>query len=94
MGLCNSAPEEGDTNIDLTNKPANPKLEKLRRLMHENNLAAFVCFHEDQHDSEYIAPCDERIGYISGFMGSNGICVITHDDARMWTDGRYYLQAA
>ena len=74
-------------------KLSNPKLDKLRELMKKNNLAAFVCFHEDQHDSEYTAPCDERIGFISGFTGSNGICVVTMDDARMWTDGRYYLQA-
>lgn len=50
-------------------------------------------FHGDAHNSEYIAPCDERIAFISGFTGSNGVCVITQDDARMWTDGRYYLAA-
>ena len=43
--------------------------------------------------SEYLAECDERIKYISGFSGSNGICVVTHSNALMWTDGRYYLQA-
>ena len=47
----------------------------------------------DQHNSEYIAPCDERIAFISGFTGSNGLTVVTESDARMWTDGRYYLQA-
>lgn len=47
----------------------------------------------DAHNSEYIAECDERIAFISGFKGSNGVCVITKDDARMWTDGRYYLAA-
>jgi Xaa-Pro aminopeptidase len=48
----------------------------------------------DAHNSEYIAECDERIAFISGFKGSNGLCVITKDDARMWTDGRYYLAAS
>lgn len=47
----------------------------------------------DAHNSEYIAECDERIEFISGFSGSNGICVVTNDQALMWTDGRYYLQA-
>ena len=72
---------------------SNPKLTKMRALMEEQGIQAFVCFHMDQHNSEYIAPCDERIGYISGFTGSNGVCVITMTEARMWTDGRYYIQA-
>jgi len=72
---------------------SNPKLTKLRALMQERGLQAFVCFHMDQHNSEYIAPCDERIAFISGFTGSNGLTVVTESDARMWTDGRYYLQA-
>lgn len=72
---------------------SNQKLVALRNLMKERNLGAFVCFHMDQHNSEYIAPCDERVAFISGFTGSNGLCVVTESDARMWTDGRYYLQA-
>ena len=72
---------------------SNPKLDKLRALMEERGLAAFVCFHMDQHNSEYIADCDERVAFISGFTGSNGLVVVTKDDARMWTDSRYYLQA-
>jgi Xaa-Pro aminopeptidase len=47
--------------------------------MKERGLAAYVCFHMDAHNSEYIAECDERIEFISGFSGSNGICVVTHD---------------
>ena len=62
--------------------------------MEERGLAAFICFHMDQHNSEYIAACDERIAFISGFTGSNGLVVVTKTDARMWTDGRYYLAAS
>jgi Xaa-Pro aminopeptidase len=40
-----------------------------------------------------LAPCDERIKFISGFSGSNAICVITQEAALCWTDSRYYLQA-
>ncbi len=72
---------------------ANPKLDRLRSLMEERGLQAFACFHMDQHNNEYIAACDERIGFISGFTGSNGVCLVTMDDAKMWTDGRYYIQA-
>ena len=69
------------------------ELEALRAKLDENNLTGFLVFHMDAHQSEYLAPCDERIAFISGFTGSNGLCLITKDKALMWTDGRYYLQA-
>jgi Xaa-Pro aminopeptidase len=49
---------------------------------------------EDSHSSEYIAPCDARRAYISGFSGSAGCAVITHDKAALATDGRYFNQAS
>ena len=72
----------------------NDKLSKLRALMEKSNVSAYVCFHMDAHNSEYIAPCDERIAYISGFKGSAGVCVVTPTDAKMWTDSRYFLAGA
>ena len=44
--------------------------------------------------SEYVAPCDMRRPFISGFTGSAGTAVVTETDALLWTDGRYYAQAA
>ena len=35
--------------------------------------------------------CDERIKFISGFSGSNGLALITEQEAYLWTDGRYYI---
>lgn len=49
---------------------------------------------EDSHSSEYIAPCDARREYISGFSGSAGCAVVTHEKAALATDGRYFNQAA
>jgi Xaa-Pro aminopeptidase len=69
------------------------KLEKLREIIKSEGLDGYLLFHMDAHQSEYLAPCDERIGYISGFTGSNGLCLVTQDHAFMWTDGRYYLAA-
>lgn len=43
--------------------------------------------------SEYIAECDRRRAFITGFTGSSGTAVVTDKDACLWTDGRYYLQA-
>jgi Xaa-Pro aminopeptidase len=48
---------------------------------------------EDSHSSEYIAPCDARREFISGFSGSAGCAVVTHDKAALATDGRYFNQA-
>lgn len=48
---------------------------------------------EDCHASEYIAACDARREYISGFTGSSGCAVVTHDKAILATDGRYFSQA-
>ena len=69
------------------------KLEKLRALMAEHSIECYIVPHGDSHNCEYLAPCDERIKFISGFSGSNGLCVVTQTEARMWTDGRYYLAA-
>jgi len=49
---------------------------------------------EDSHASEYIAPCDARREYITGFSGSAGCAVITHEKAALATDGRYFNQAS
>ena len=44
-------------------------------------------------NSEYIADCDARRAYISGFTGSAGRAAVTDTEALLWTDGRYFLQA-
>ncbi|KAI0634735.1 Creatinase/aminopeptidase [Trametes polyzona] len=72
------------------------RLKALRDLMAkpEYNVQAVVIPTEDQHFSEYIAQCDERRAYISGFTGSAGTAIVTSEDAFLFTDGRYYLQAS
>ncbi|EIW74358.1 Creatinase aminopeptidase [Coniophora puteana RWD-64-598 SS2] len=71
------------------------RLAGLRDLMKkpEHNLKAVVVTSEDQHFSEYIAACDERRAWISGFNGSAGCAIVTLDKAFLFTDGRYFLQA-
>jgi Xaa-Pro aminopeptidase len=68
-------------------------LTKLRELLKKENISAYIIPTEDAHQSEYIADCDKRREYISGFTGSAGSAVVTLDHAALWTDGRYYLQA-
>ncbi|EGC32771.1 hypothetical protein DICPUDRAFT_155235 [Dictyostelium purpureum] len=69
------------------------KVEKLRNLMKENSLSAYIVPSEDAHQSEYICVKDKRREYISGFSGSAGCVVITEQQQLLWTDGRYWLQA-
>ncbi|UKZ78088.1 hypothetical protein TrVFT333_005822 [Trichoderma virens FT-333] len=70
------------------------KLTKLRALMREHNVQIYVVPSEDSHSSEYIASCDARREFISGFTGSAGCAVITETAAALATDGRYFNQAA
>ena len=48
---------------------------------------------DDYHQSEYVGDYFKARAYISGFTGSAGTLVITMDDAKLFTDGRYYIQA-
>ncbi|KAL3527076.1 hypothetical protein ACH5RR_011732 [Cinchona calisaya] len=71
-------------------------LASLRSLMasHSPPLHALVVPSEDYHQSEYVSARDKRRAFVSGFTGSAGLAVITMEEARLWTDGRYFLQAA
>ncbi|CAI0420160.1 unnamed protein product [Linum tenue] len=70
-------------------------LSSLRSLMaaHSPPLDALVVPSEDYHQSEYVSARDTRREFVSGFTGSAGLALITKDEARLWTDGRYFLQA-
>ncbi|KAJ6608223.1 putative Xaa-Pro aminopeptidase P [Mycena sp. CBHHK59/15] len=69
------------------------RLANLRKLMAQESIQAFVVPSEDQHSSEYLAECDERRAFISGFNGSAGCAIVTTKEAFLFTDGRYFLQA-
>ncbi|KAB5570419.1 peptidase M24, structural domain-containing protein [Coniochaeta sp. 2T2.1] len=70
------------------------RLSVLRTLMQERKIDVYVVPSEDSHASEYIAACDARRHFISGFSGSAGTAVVTLDKAALATDGRYFNQAA
>jgi len=71
-----------------------PQLTALRKLMQQRNLDAYLVPGEDAHQSEYVAECDKRRQFISGFSGSSGFAVVTLTEALLFTDGRYWLQAS
>ena len=70
------------------------KLNDLRTAMAQHGLDAWIIPSADAHSSEYVARHWEGRAWISGFTGSAGTVVITRDQAALWTDGRYFIQAA
>ena len=81
-------------NPDQSKVSAQHKLSSLRALMTFHNLSAYIIPSEDNHNSEYVASCDERRSYISNFSGSAGTALVTHTSAHLFTDSRYYIQAS
>lgn len=69
------------------------KLSKLRCLMEERNIDAYVIPSADNHQSEYVGDYFKSRAFISGFTGSYGTVVVTANEAGLWTDGRYFIQA-
>ena len=70
------------------------RIAELRVLMKEKNIDAYVVPTADFHQSEYVGEHFKARKFITGFSGSAGTAVITADEARLWTDGRYFIQAA
>ena len=70
------------------------RIARLRALMAEKGIDAYVVPTADFHQSEYVGEHFKARKFITGFSGSYGTAVIGKDDAGLWTDGRYFLQAA
>lgn len=70
------------------------RLEALRRLMRGRGIDAYLVLTDDYHASEYVGDYFKSRAYLSGFTGSAGTLVVTAAEAGLWTDGRYFLQAA
>ena len=67
---------------------------KLQEFVKDNAIAAYVVFTSDDHGSEYIVDRFKTREFLCGFTGSAGTLVVTKDNAYLWTDGRYFIQAA
>lgn len=70
------------------------KLTSIRALMQERGIDAYIIPSSDPHISEYLPEHYKCIYWTSGFTGSAGTLVITQDFAGLWTDSRYFVQAA
>ena len=70
------------------------RIHALRMTFRPNNIKAFIIPSTDPHLSEYVAPYWMSREWISGFTGSAGTVVVLMNEAGLWTDSRYFLQAA
>ena len=70
------------------------RLNALRKLMKERGMDAYMIPTADFHESEYVGEHFKCREYMTGFTGSAGTALITMDEACLWVDGRYYVQAA
>lgn len=68
------------------------RLAALRTILRAEGLAGFIVPRADAHQGEYVAPCDARLQWLTGFTGSAGFCVVLPDTAGVFIDGRYRTQ--
>ncbi|MEM8979284.1 MAG: aminopeptidase P family protein [Pseudomonadota bacterium] len=72
---------------------APPRLVALRKELVTEGLQGFIVPRADAHQGEYVANCDARLAWLTGFTGSAGFCVVLLKKAGLFVDGRYRLQA-
>ncbi|MCI8951277.1 MAG: aminopeptidase P family protein [Lachnospiraceae bacterium] len=70
------------------------RLDQLRRLMEKRGMDAYLVPTADFHESEYVGDYFKCRSFLSGFTGSAGTLAVTRNDAALWVDGRYFVQAA
>ena len=79
-----------DTSADPSQGP--DRLARLRSVMRDNGIDAYIVPRTDRFQGEYIAPADECLSWLTGFTGSAGFCVVQHDQAAIFVDSRYRVQ--
>jgi len=80
--------------FDVTTSPEQgpPRLKALRAAMKAAEVDGFLVPRADAHQGEYVAPCDERLAWLTGFTGSAGFAAVLSDVAGVFIDGRYRVQ--
>ncbi|MDO4489072.1 MAG: M24 family metallopeptidase [Eubacteriales bacterium] len=70
------------------------ELIRLRNEMEKAGVSLYIACDCDDHLSEYVDDYYKSMKFVSGFTGGDGTLVVTMDEAALWTDGRYFIQAA
>ena len=79
-----------DSTADPSRGPV--RLDRLRRALSMKGLDGFIVPRADAHQGEYVADCDARLAWLTGFTGSAGFCIALKDHAGIFVDGRYRTQ--
>lgn len=69
-----------------------PRLAALRHALAVQGVQGYLVPRSDPHMGEYVAACDERLAWLTGFTGSAGFCIVLPDMAGLFVDGRYRMQ--
>ena len=69
-----------------------PRLRALRDRLSAQGLTGVIVPRADAHQGEYVADCDNRLAWLTGFTGSAGFCIALPDCAGLFVDGRYRVQ--
>ena len=69
------------------------RVNKLREIMKNRKIDHYIITSNDPHQSEYVAERYRGRAYVSGFTGSAGTLLVSTDSSKLWTDGRYFIQA-
>ena len=69
------------------------RIEQLRNILKEMEIFAYIIPSSDYHQSEYVGDYFKSREFMSGFTGSAGTLIVTQEEAGLWTDGRYFIQA-
>lgn len=69
------------------------RVSDLQNLLKEKGISAVIIPTDDFHMSEYVGDYFKARNYFSGFTGSAGVMVVAQDEANLWVDGRYFIQA-
>ena len=77
-----------------SHKSGAERLKALRAELERQGLDGFIIPRSDVHQGEYVPARDERLRWLTGFTGSAGLCIVLRDQAAVFIDGRYTLQAA
>ena len=70
------------------------RIVKLQQEMKAAGIDLYLVPTADFHQSEYVGDYFKARAWLSGFTGSAGTLIVTQDQACLWTDGRYFIQAA
>ena len=85
------------TSTSPASSTSSSPVSRLLPLLTSHSLTGYIIPSADAHQSEYVAACDLRRAFISGFTGSAGVALVLQPSAsptnKLWTDGRYFLQA-